>query len=178
MTDNVQILAEIVAAKPTPTDLSDLDGIKKALNVTLGQAFKPSSRIITNDNGLQYLDTLKDGNERPLLSASPADPMQMFVAAGATRIPLTVLPNTDFPNIDAVATGDGIPFIIGDLNEGFVLWDRRRVTIIQSNVAKVGTDEDGYNAFEQGGLLMRADERADYTVRDAEAFVYGYIIPA
>ena len=45
-------------------ELNGLDDIKKVLNVTLGSAFKQSSRIITNDDGLQYLDTLKDSTGR------------------------------------------------------------------------------------------------------------------
>jgi HK97 family phage major capsid protein len=166
VTDNVEIIAAIKAAKSTPVDFEDLDGIKNALNVTLGQAFRPTSKIYTNDNGLQFLDTLIDGNNRPLLAPSPTEPMKMVLAVGPTTVPIVVLPNADFPNLD-----QGIPFIVGDLNEGFVLWDRRQITLTQSKTASV----EGYNAFEQGGMLIRADERADYTVRDAEAFVLGYI---
>lgn len=169
VTDNVQILEEIKAVKTAPVDFADLNGIKEALNVTLGQAFKATSKIYTNDNGLQWLDTLIGEDGRPLLSASPADPMKMQIACGATVVPLVVLPNADFGNLD-----QGIPFIVGDLDEGFAIFDRRRLTLHQSTTASV----EGYNAFEQGGLLIRADERADYVVRDAEAFVLGYIAPA
>ena len=49
------------------TDLAGINDIKKALNVTLGQAFKGTSKIITNDDGLQYLDTLKDNDAKYLL---------------------------------------------------------------------------------------------------------------
>lgn len=166
VTDNVEIIAAIKAAKSAPVDFEDLDGIKNALNVTLGQAFRPTSKIYTNDNGLQFLDTLIDDNNRPLLAPSPTEPMKMVLAVGPTTVPIVVLPNADFPNLT-----EGIPFIVGDLNEGFVLWDRRQITLTQSKTASV----EGYNAFEQGGMLIRADERADYTVRDAEAFVLGYI---
>ena len=166
VTDNIEIIDAIKAVKSAPVNFEDLIGIKKALNVTLGQAFRPTSKIYTNDNGLQFLDTLVDANERPLLAPSPIDPMKMVLAVGPTTVPIVVLPNEDFPNLE-----QGIPFLIGDLNEGFVIWDRRHVTLTQSKVASV----EGYNAFEQGGLLIRADERADYTVRDANAFVLGYI---
>lgn len=166
VTDNVEIIAAIKAAKTSPVNFEDLDGIKEALNVTLGQAFRPTSKIYTNDNGLQFLDTLIDQNGRPLLASSPTDPMKMVLGVGPTTVPIVVLPNADLPNLE-----QGIPFIVGDLYEGFVLWDRRQITLTQSKVAAV----EGYNAFEQGGLLIRADERADYTVRDAEAFVLGYI---
>ena len=166
VTDNVEILAAIKEKKTTPVNLEDLTGIKKALNVTLGQAFRPTSKIYTNDNGLQFLDTLIDGNGRPLLAPSPVEPMKMVLGCGPTTVEIVVLPNSDFPNLE-----QGIPFIVGDLDEGVALFDRRRVTLMQSKTASV----DGYNAFEQGGLLIRADERADYVVRDAAAFVLGYI---
>lgn len=169
VTDNVEILAAIKEKKTTPVNLEDLTGIKKALNVTLGQAFRPTSKIYTNDNGLQFLDTLYDENGRPLLAPSPTEPMKMVLACGPTTVPIEVFPNSDFANLD-----QGIPFLIGDLHEGVEIFDRRRVTLIQSTVASV----EGYNAFEQGGLLIRADERADYKVRDENAFVLGYIAPA
>lgn len=166
VTDNVEIISAIKAAKPAPVNFEDLDGIKEALNVTLGQAFRATSKIYTNDNGLQFLDTLIDGNGRPLLAPSPVEPMKMVLGCGPTTVEIVVLPNSDFPNLE-----QGIPFIVGDLDEGVALFDRRRVTLMQSKTASV----DGYNAFEQGGLLIRADERADYVVRDAAAFVLGYI---
>lgn len=166
VTDNVEIIAAIKEAKSAPVNFEDLDGIKEALNVTLGQAFRATSKIYTNDNGLQFLDTLIDGNNRPLLAPSPTEPMKMVLGCGPTTVEIVVLPNADFPNLT-----EGIPFIVGDLNEGVALFDRRRVTLTQSKTASV----EGYNAFEQGGLLIRADERADYVVRDAAAFVLGYI---
>ena len=134
--------------------------------MTLGQAFRATSKIYTNDNGLQFIDTLIDGNGRPLLAPSPVEPMKMVLGCGPTTVEIVVLPNSDFPNLE-----QGIPFIVGDLDEGVALFDRRRVTLMQSKTASV----EGYNAFEQGGLLIRADERADYVVRDAAAFVLGYI---
>lgn len=170
ITDNVQILSAITTIDKT--NLADLDGIKNAVNVTLGQAFADTAVIVTNDNGLQYLDTLSDGNGNALLKASPLDPLKKFVAIGFRQVPLVVVPNSDLPNF-TVSDASVIPFIIGDLYEGVVLWDRRQITLLQSNVASV----TGYNAFEQGGTIIRADMRADYTLRDAEAIVVGYINP-
>ena len=48
-----------VIDQKTKTTIKSLDDIKKELNVTLGQAFKQTSCIVTNDDGLQWLDTLK-----------------------------------------------------------------------------------------------------------------------
>ena len=83
--------------------LSGLDDIKKVLNVTLGSAFKQSSKIITNDDGLQYLDTLKDTNGRYLLAPDPKDTMQMRLAVGGTYIPVEVIPNEDLSSTPTYA---------------------------------------------------------------------------
>ena len=93
VTANKLILAQINTVKKT--EIKDLDGIKKVLNVTLGSAFKATSKIVTNDDGLQYLDTLKDKDGNYLLSASPADPMKMVLSAGANTIPVENIPNED-----------------------------------------------------------------------------------
>jgi len=210
-TANNLILAAI--ATKAQTDLGDLDGIKRALNVTLGAAFKATSKIITNDDGLQYLDTLKDKDGKYLLSQSPADPMKLVLSAGATTVPVVVIPNnflastpTYSASTDTTVTAgktyytlaDGvytavktptgnpstssyyemdptpkIPFIIGDLNEGIIYWDREQMSIAESNVAAIGQ----LNAFEQDLTIYRAIEREDVKVRDAAAFVNGYIQP-
>ena len=143
-----------------------LDGIKKVLNVTLGQAFKPSAVIVTNDDGLQYLDTLKDKDENYVLSVNPADPMKMVLAAGASVIPVRVIPNADL-----ASDGNKIPFYIGDFKEGIKLFDRKKLNIITSNTAAAGE----LNAFEEDLTLFRAIEREDVQVRDEAAFVNGYI---
>lgn len=80
VTRNKLILEEL--AKQEKTALTGLDDIKKALNVTLGQAFKPTSKIITNDDGLQYLDTLKDQNGRDLLQPNPTEPAKIQLRVG------------------------------------------------------------------------------------------------
>ena len=80
ITRNKLILTTLGTKEKTP--IATLDDIKKALNVTLGQAFKPTSRIVTNDDGLQWLDTLKNDKGEYLLQPSPADPMQLRLCAG------------------------------------------------------------------------------------------------
>ena len=216
-TANNLILTEI-QSNGSAVDFENLDGIKKALNVDLS-LFKGSSRVITNDDGLQYLDTLKkkaDSNEY-LLTPDPRDPMRLTLTAGATVVPLSIVPNEIMPSTPtytasedttvqagktyytrsgasapytytAVAEPTGnpstssyyemdptpqIPFIIGDLNEGVVYWDRQWMSIAESAIAAIGD----FNAFEQDLTLYRAIEREDVTLRDTEAFVWGYIQP-
>lgn len=151
------------------TALASLDDIKKALNVTLGAAFKSTSRVVTNDDGLQHLDTLKDNDGKYLLQPNPANPMQLRLCAGATIVPVTVIPNDDLPSDVSTAKKRKIPMIIGDLKEGIKFFDRKRLTIVASNLAAAGE----LNAFEEDLTLFRAIEREDCQVKDDMAFVNG-----
>ena len=163
-TANKLILAQL--ATNTQTNLVNLDGIKRALNVTLGQAYKSSSIILTNDDGLDYLDTLKDKNDRYILQPNPSAPAKMQIRAGATIVPLLIAPNNVLKT-----DGSKIPFIIGDLYEAVVFWSREQAFLNASNVASVG----GVNAWAQNLTLFKSFERNDVTVKDKDSFVYGYI---
>lgn len=160
-----KLILEQIATKDA-VKLAGLDDIKKALNVTLGSAFKATSKIVTNDDGLQYLDTLKNDKGEYLLQPSPADPMKLVLCAGATSVPVEVIPNADMPTVE-----NKIPMIIGDLKEGIVYWDRQHMTIRVSDLVQIGD----LNAFEEDLTIYRAIEREDVTPRDVEAFVNGYI---
>lgn len=176
VTRNKLILA--VAQAQTATDLSDLNGIKKALNVTLGQAFKPTSKIITNDDGLQYLDTLVDANKRYQLNPDPTDSAKLTLRAGATVVPIEVVPNDDMPSDTTTTAGKTrMPFIVGDLKEGITLFDRQMVSIKTSDTAAIigASASESFSAFEDDLTLFRAIEREDVVLKDAAAFVNGYI---
>lgn len=169
VTDNKLILEKVALKEVTP--LSHLDNIKYAVNVTLGAAFKSTAKIVTNDDGLQYLDTLKDADEHYILRHNPADPMDMYICAGATTIPLAIYPNVDMPSDVTTVGKRKIPMIIGDLHEYAELKDRRQLTIKNSDVAAIGD----LNAFEEDLTLWRAIERLTVMVRDEAAIVNGQI---
>ena len=65
VTRNNLILAAIKTKEAKAID-AGIKGIKSVLNKELGQAFKPTSVVVTNDDGLDYLDQLEDKNGRPL----------------------------------------------------------------------------------------------------------------
>lgn len=165
-TDNAQIVA--LAKAGTKATITGIKDIKHAVNVTIGSAY--DSKIVTNDDGLDYLDNLEDKNGRPLLEANPTAPAQMQLRCGARVIPIEVIPNADLPS-DTTK----IPFIIGDLKEAFHIYDRQQTVLYASKDATV-TDSDGkplFNAFQQRGTLYRGEQRADYKTVDRGAFVFG-----
>lgn len=166
-TENAQVLAAI--NKKAAVALTGMKDIKKAINVTLA-AFAGSVRIVTNSDGLNYLDTLEDKNGRPLLSPDPVKPMELYLTVGVRCIPVTVVPNHILP------TGEGnkIPFIMGDLREYVKQFDRKKLTLMTSNVAAVGD----LNAYEEDLTLIRAIMRADWVVKDEAAIVRGELTVA
>lgn len=160
-----KLILEVAKTLPTGTlnKATFLDDLKNVLNVELGAAFKDTSKIYTNDSGLQYLDTLKDNDGKYLLQPNPAEPMKLQLCAGATVVPVEVLPNADLPN-----DSTKIPFIIGDLKEAIKYWDRQQTSIKVSDTASV----TGFNAFEEDLTLYRAIEREDVTLWDKQAAKY------
>lgn len=159
-----KLILERIKAK-TATDLEDLDGILRAW-VGLGSVFRATSQLVTNDDGLLYLGTLKDKNDRYLLTPNPADPKELRLCVGPYTLPVKTYDNKTIP------TEDGkVPMILGDLREGIVFWDRQLMSILVSNTASAGD----VNAFEQDLTLWRGLVRNDCTTKDDEAFVNGYI---
>lgn len=164
VTDNKNILAvmKTFTAKTLTAD-GILDELKTIINVDLGQAFAGTVSIVTNDNGLNILDALKDANGLPLLTPNPQDAMKKQIRAGANVIPLVVVPNADLPN-DTTK----IPFFVGDMREAIDLRDRQAMEIISSNTAVVGT----LNAFEDDLNIWRGILREGVVKRDAKALYY------
>lgn len=162
VTANRLILTEL--EKKTATPITDLDDIRKAVNVTLGSTYKNTSSIITNDLGINWLDTLKDANGRPLLQPNLADPTKMYINFAGSLVPVISVPVKDLPNTE----DDEIPFIVGDLKEAVKYFERKAITIKMSDTATVG----GVSAFENGLTYFAATERQDVKVKDEDAYVY------
>ena len=163
-TTNAKVLAKV--AEKAQVDFKNIDGIKTALNVTLGQAYKTGAKIYTNDDGLNYLDTLKDQNGRPLLNPDPTAPATMTLRCGTTVLPIKVLPNKVFKS-----TGTKAPFVVGNLFDYVRKYDRQSMSIMASTTASIGD----FNAFAQNMTLLRAIVRDDYRVKDVDSIVNGYI---
>lgn len=163
-TSNAKILSLITSK--AQQDFKNLKGIKKAINVTLGQAYKGGCKIYTNDDGLDFLDTLEDANGRPLLNPDPTAPQSLQLRCGTVVVPIKVVPNKIF-----ASSGTKIPFIIGDLKSGIRKWDRQSMSIMASSTAVIGE----FNAYASNMTLLRAILRDDYTLLDEDSFVYGYI---
>ncbi|MCI8425654.1 MAG: phage major capsid protein [Adlercreutzia sp.] len=176
VTYNLLVLATLMEPYSRTDDpkatakVKTLDDLKRILNVDLGQAFAPTSRIVTNDDGLQWLDTLKDGDGHSLVKVNENNPLERHIAVGFRRVPLEIVPNGDLPTGE-----DGVPVIVGDLKEACEIEDRKLLSLKASDVAVIGTGEDAVNAFEEDSTVWRGIVRLDCILKDEEAYRYGLI---
>ena len=181
-TENAQILS-LINPGSTGTNIASqpIDGIKTALNVTLGQAYAENAAIITNDDGFNFLDTIKiTGSNEYLLKPAKDQtaPTPYTLAVGARLVPVVVVPNAVFPST-VVATGDNagtyIPFVVGDLKEAVAFFDRQQLSIMTSNTASINVTENDtttvLSAFESDLTLFRGIMRFDVVSRDSDAIV-------
>ena len=168
-TSNTQILAALPAANKAVA-ITDLDGIKNAVNVTLGQTYKLGATIVTNDSGLNYLDTLKDENGRYVLTPDISNPGQLRLSCGAISLPIFVIPDSTLAN---PASGS-FPFFVGDFKEYMRKYNLQGYTIKNTDVATVNS----VSAFENDLVYFKVTERNDFVVIDGDAVVRLTLTPA
>lgn len=168
-TNNTKIFAALPAAN-NAVAITDLDGIKHAVNVTLGQTYKAGSTIVTNDSGLNYLDTLKDDNKRYQLTPDISNPGQLRLSCGAISLPIFVVPDSVLANPAA----GSYPFFVGDFKEYMRKYNLKGYTIKNTDVATVNS----VSAFENDLVYFKVTERNDFVVIDEDAVVRLTLTPA
>lgn len=154
---NSLILSQL-ATKTERVAITGFDDIKDILNTKLNTANAQYSSIITNQDGYNFLDKIKDSNGNYILQPIVGE-TDKFMVKGKR---LHVYDNTILPT-----TANKIPMIIGDIEMAVVLFDRQTVAV------KVTTE--GGDAFDNDLTLLRAIEREDIQTLDDEAYVYGEI---
>ena len=156
-TENNKIITLLkTAAKKTG---SSHEALKTALNKELDPAIAASAIIITNQDGFDYLDSLNDGNGRPLLTASLADQTQKMYKGRR----IVVLPNGSLKS-----TSGKLTYFVGDMTEFISFFDRGVYEMAVSKEA----------GFTKNATMMRVVERFDVAVIDSKAMVQVEITPA
>lgn len=160
VTRNVLILN--VIEKLTRQAIKSLDDIKDVLNVKLDPAISPNAILLTNQDGFNYLDKLKDKDGKYILQS---DPTQKNKKLFAGTNPVVIVSNRFLKTKGT--TNKKAPLIIGDLKEAIVLFKREDMELASTDV--------GGKAFTRNTLDLRAIQRDDVQMWDNEAAVYGEI---
>lgn len=158
-TENAQILAVLKTLTKAP--LSNLDGIKELLNVTLDPTISLMSSVLTNQDGFNFLDKQKDTDGRYLLQPNPLDSTQKLLFGK----PVTVVSNKVLPTDTSVASTKKAPVIIGSFTDAVVLFDRQATTLTGTSV--------GGDAWKRDSYDVKAVTRIDVQKFDDKAVVFG-----
>lgn len=158
-TENAQILATLKTLTKAP--LTNLDGIKELLNVTLDPTISLMSSVLTNQDGFNFLDKQKDTDGRYLLQPNPLDSTQKLLFGK----PVTVVSNKVLPTDTSVASAKKAPVIIGSFTDAVVLFDRQATTLTGTSV--------GGDAWKRDSYDVKAVTRIDVQKFDDKAVVFG-----
>ena len=158
-TENAQILAVLKTLTKAP--LTNLDGIKELLNVTLDPTISLMSSVLTNQDGFNFLDKQKDTDGRYLLQPNPLDSTQKLLFGK----PVTVVSNKVLPTDTSVASTKKAPVIIGSFTDAVVLFDRQATTLTGTSV--------GGDAWKRDSYDVKAVARIDVQKFDDKAVIFG-----
>jgi HK97 family phage major capsid protein len=145
----------------TKKTLTNFDDIKKVLNVELDPAISANSIILTNQDGYHWLDEQKDNNGRYLLQDDPTQPGRKLFKGR----PVVVASNR-FLKTEGTTTLLA-PFIVGDLKQLIVLFNRR--------FFELASTKEGGDAFVRDTTNLRTIMRDDYKFWDTGAAVFGQL---
>ena len=134
--------------------LADIKAIKKVINVTLDAAFLPTAKIITNQDGFDFLDSLEDKDGRGYIEDDVKDPTKKRLKG----LEIVVLPNGTLKT-----NTKKVPVFIGDSKEALRLYDR--------GVYEVATTAIGGKAFLRNSTDVRVIDRFDVISLDKDALI-------
>lgn len=146
-------IREITDGKEVAVD--GLDDLKKIFNIQLDPAIALTASVVTNQDGYNWLDTLKDKDGVYILQPDPTKPMSTLLFG---KYPVKKVSNKTMPSIEGKA-----PIVCGDLKEAITIFDRETLTIDISNTA------GDFWTTDQTGIKVR--ERLDIKSVDEEAII-------
>lgn len=160
ITENKLLLTLLTALDGSAASITEtgaLKAIKKLVNTKLDPIFGVSASFLTNQSGFNFLDSLEDGNGRPLLQVNPADRTQYMVGGRAVHVVSdAVLPNKTTA-----------PLYVGDFKSFGTLFRRQTMEIASTNV--------GGNAWNTNSTEVRAITRLAVAKFDDKAVAAGKI---
>lgn len=149
-TENALILSKLQTL--TPTTISDIKGLNKALIKDLDPVYWSDAKIYTNQDGFLWLSNLVDATQRPLLQPDVTAP-DTYRYKGK---PVIVVPNSTMPN-----GTNTIPFYVGNMADYLMFFERQGVEIAVSTEM----------LFAKYGTALRCVVRFGATIDDAAAMI-------
>ncbi len=139
--------------------ITDIDSLKDIINTKLDPAILDGTQIITNQDGFNWLDKIKDENGKYILQP---DITQKFKHLLFGQYPVIV-----FSNKQIKTNTNKAPFYIGNLKEFITLFDYEKLFIEMSSEAG--------SLWEKDMIGIKVRERLDVQVIDENALVKGEV---
>ena len=157
--------------------VASFDDFKDVFNVTLDASIAPTSIVLTNQDGFNYLDKLKDRDGNYIMQPDVPDKTKMLLFG---RYPIHVVSNKTLKSENVLKGGTGedkdtvtgykYPVFMGDLKEAITLFDREKITV------ELSTEAGDLWAKDLTGIKVR--DRFDVQAVDEAAVVKGIITVA
>ena len=158
ITRNSVILALLKTLK-NKAAVSGVDSLKDVFNVQLDPAIVTTSSVVTNQDGFNFLDKLKDEKGNYILQPDPTNATKRLLFGA---YPVVTLGNKFLPTVTKKA-----PIFLGDLKEAVILFDR--------GVYEVTATNTGGKSFTRNTTDVRVIDRFDVQKWDEDAVVNGEI---
>lgn len=139
--------------------ISTLDELKDIYNVELDPSIALTSICITNQDGYNYLDKLKDADGKYILQQDTTGKTKKLLFGEYPIIPV--------PNKTLKSVGGKAPIYCGDLKEALTIFDREAMTI--------EFNETGDSYWNTDTIGMKVRERLDIQAVDVDAVIKGEI---
>ncbi|MGL5655901.1 MAG: phage major capsid protein [Fusobacteriaceae bacterium] len=139
--------------------LSGIDDIKDVLDIDLDPAISALASIVTNQDGFNYLNKLKDTQGNYILEKDPKNPTKKLLSGKE----LIILSNKVLKTTGT--TTKKAPMIIGSLKEAIVLFDRESISLVATEI--------GGDSFKNNRVDIRAIMRLDAQHFDKSSAIYG-----
>ena len=150
--------------------ISSIDSLKDVFNVKLEPAIALGAVVITNQNGFNYLDKLKDSDGKYILQPNPTQPTQMLLFGKYQIIKVSnkvIKSESITDETTKKVTGYKHPVYMGDLKEAVTLFDR--------NVITIDMNDKGAGLWEKDMTGIKVRDRFDVQPVDEAAVIKGNI---
>lgn len=165
----LKVLNEMTAGKEVVVE--NIDSLKDIFNVELDPAIAATSIVITNQNGFNYLDKLKDENGNYILQKDPTQATKgklLFGEYPIIKMSKKTLKSIAIKGDDGeTVTGYKHPIFCGDLKEAITLFDR--------NVLTIDLNDKGAGLWENDMTGIKVRDRFDVQPVDKGAVIKGEV---
>lgn len=144
-----------VFIKEVLAEVLSFSKLRSVLNKDFPRPIAAVAKVVTNQSGLDILDGMADSLGRPYLTGDGTEEFP-YKFKGKTVI---VYDDDTLPNDETDPVNPLVPFIVGDLKQGVVLFDRQQMSVASSKEA----------GFKNNSTIMRGIVRQDTRIWDKKA---------